>query len=80
MADMKLEKYKMPEQDPNERNMNFLEVALGYTEELAMKEADRCLTKSRWPQRGQRSRLASFMAYYTTDRAGVEDGGRAKRR
>jgi len=34
---------KMPEQDPQERAHNFYEVALGYTEELALKEASRCL-------------------------------------
>lgn len=33
----------MPEQDPNVRNKNFLEVAIGYTEEMAMEEASRCL-------------------------------------
>ena len=33
----------MPEQDPNLRNKNFLEVALGYTEEMAKEEAQRCL-------------------------------------
>ena len=33
----------MPEQDPNVRNHNFEEVALGYTEELAIEEATRCL-------------------------------------
>lgn len=33
----------MPEQDPQERAHNFYEVALGYTEELALREADRCL-------------------------------------
>lgn len=33
----------MPEQDPNVRNKNFLEVATGYTEEMAMEEASRCL-------------------------------------
>ena len=33
----------MPEQDPNVRNKNFLEVAMGYTEEMAMEEASRCL-------------------------------------
>ncbi|HPJ22761.1 MAG TPA: dihydropyrimidine dehydrogenase, partial [Clostridia bacterium] len=43
MADMKLEKYKMPEQEPETRNRNFKEVALGYTEELAVSEAERCL-------------------------------------
>lgn len=43
MADMKKEKYPMPEQQPDVRNKNFLEVALGYSEETAMKEALRCL-------------------------------------
>lgn len=33
----------MPEQDPEIRKRNFLEVPLGYTPELAMKEASRCL-------------------------------------
>lgn len=33
----------MPEQDPNVRNKNFREVALGYTEEMAVEEAKRCL-------------------------------------
>ena len=33
----------MPEQDPNVRNKNFLEVTMGYTEEMAMEEASRCL-------------------------------------
>ena len=31
---MSLEKVKMPEQDPNVRNKNFDEVALGYTPEM----------------------------------------------
>jgi len=33
----------MPEQPPEVRRRNFLEVPLGYTPELAMKEAERCL-------------------------------------
>lgn len=40
---MAKEKVKMPEQDPNVRNSNFEEVALGYTPEMAMEEATRCL-------------------------------------
>lgn len=36
-------KTKIPEQDPNVRNKNFEEVALGYTAEMAMEEATRCL-------------------------------------
>jgi len=43
MPNMSLKKVKMPEQDPNIRNKNFLEVALGYTEEMAKEEAQRCL-------------------------------------
>jgi glutamate synthase (NADPH/NADH) small chain len=43
MANMSLEKNAMPSQDPNVRNKNFLEVALGYTEEQALDEAARCL-------------------------------------
>lgn len=36
-------KHGMPEQDPKERINNFDEVALGYDEETAIKEAKRCL-------------------------------------
>ena len=43
MADMRLTKHEMPEQDPVIRAKNFDEVALGYTDELASAEADRCL-------------------------------------
>ncbi|HHW49195.1 MAG TPA: dihydropyrimidine dehydrogenase, partial [Clostridiaceae bacterium] len=43
MPNMSPKKVKMPEQDPNIRNKNFLEVALGYTEEMAREEAQRCL-------------------------------------
>ena len=38
-----LEKHKMPEQDPKVRAHNFEEVALGYDEETAIAEAERCL-------------------------------------
>ena len=43
MANMSLTKNPMPSQDPNVRNKNFDEVALGYTEEQALDEATRCL-------------------------------------
>ncbi len=36
-------KCPMPSQDPNVRNKNFDEVALGYTPEMAVNEARRCL-------------------------------------
>ena len=42
-ANMSLQKNPMPSQDPNVRNKNFQEVALGYTEEQALDEAKRCL-------------------------------------
>lgn len=43
MADMSPKKVAMPEQEPTVRNKNFNEVALGYTPEMAQKEAARCL-------------------------------------
>lgn len=43
MANMIATKTAMPEQDPNVRNKNFLEVAIGYTPEMAVDEAKRCL-------------------------------------
>lgn len=43
MPNMSLNKVAMPEQEPNVRNKNFEEVTLGYTEEMAKEEAQRCL-------------------------------------
>lgn len=43
MANMTLTKTKMPEQDGAVRRNNFLEVSLGYTEEMAVEEATRCI-------------------------------------
>ncbi|MBI2521030.1 MAG: NADPH-dependent glutamate synthase [Bdellovibrio sp.] len=40
---MKMSRMDMPEQDPNVRNTNFEEVALGYNVGLALNEAQRCL-------------------------------------
>lgn len=40
---MSAKKNEMPVQDPNVRNKNFSEVALGYSEEQAIDEAKRCL-------------------------------------
>ena len=42
-ANMIPEKTKMPEQDPKVRARNFQEVTLGYTEAMAIGEAERCL-------------------------------------
>ena len=49
MANMSLKKNPMPSQDPNVRNKNFLEVALGYTKEMALDEAQRCLNCKNMP-------------------------------
>lgn len=43
MINLVKEKNPMPEQAPDIRNKNFLEVATGYTEEMAIREAMRCL-------------------------------------
>ena len=43
MPNMTKIKTAMPEQDPNIRNRNFLEVSLGYNAELAQEEAQRCI-------------------------------------
>ena len=42
-------KCPMPSQDPNVRNKNFKEVALGYTAEMAVNEAKRCLNCPKKP-------------------------------
>lgn len=44
MANLTANRVKMPSQDPAVRSGNFLEVALGYTEEEALLEASRCLS------------------------------------
>ena len=46
---MSLTKVVMPEQDPNVRNKNFEEVTLGYTKEMEMEEAKRCLNCKKTP-------------------------------
>ena len=43
MPNMSLKKNPMPSQEPEIRNKNFDEVALGYTAEQAIDEANRCL-------------------------------------
>ncbi|MBQ1344097.1 MAG: dihydropyrimidine dehydrogenase, partial [Firmicutes bacterium] len=42
-ANMRMTKNPIPEQDPQVRAHNFKEVALGYTAEMAVDEAKRCL-------------------------------------
>ncbi len=43
MPNLSPKKVAMPEQAPDVRNRNFREVALGYTAEMAIEEAQRCL-------------------------------------
>ncbi|MDP2840748.1 MAG: hypothetical protein Q8O17_00530, partial [Candidatus Methanoperedens sp.] len=43
MGSSKLERQKMPEQEPKVRKTNFNEVALGFTKEQSVEEAKRCL-------------------------------------
>ncbi|MBE6703181.1 MAG: NADPH-dependent glutamate synthase [Ruminococcaceae bacterium] len=49
MANMSMKKNPMPTQAPEERNRNFNEVALGYTAEQAIDEANRCLRCKNMP-------------------------------
>ena len=51
MANMSMVKKPMPEQDPSVRTGNFDEVALGYTPEMAIDEAKRCLNCKNMPCR-----------------------------
>lgn len=49
MPNMSPVKNEMPCQDPNVRNKNFEEVSFGYTAEVAMEEAKRCLNCNHKP-------------------------------
>lgn len=49
MPNMNPKKNPMPSQKPDDRNHNFNEVALGYTEEMALDEAARCLNCKNMP-------------------------------
>ena len=49
MANMSLKKNEMPTQDASVRAHNFDEVALGYTEAVAIDEANRCLNCKNMP-------------------------------
>ena len=52
MINLRMNKNPMPEQDPDVRNKNFLEVTLGYTPEQAISEAMRCLKCRKKPCMG----------------------------
>ncbi|MBE6700409.1 MAG: NADPH-dependent glutamate synthase [Ruminococcaceae bacterium] len=49
MANMSPKRNEMPTQAPYERASNFKEVALGYTEDVAIDEANRCLNCKNMP-------------------------------
>ena len=49
MANMSPKKNEMPSQSPEIRRSNYEEVALGYTEEMALDEAARCLNCKNMP-------------------------------
>ncbi len=49
MPNMNPKKNPMPSQEPDVRNHNFQEVALGYTEAIALDEAERCLNCKNMP-------------------------------
>ncbi|MBQ4081701.1 MAG: NADPH-dependent glutamate synthase [Clostridia bacterium] len=48
-VNMEPKKYEMPSQPPEVRAHNFLEVALGYDEATALREAERCLNCKHMP-------------------------------
>ena len=48
-ANMNPKKTPMPTQEPSVRAKNFFEVAIGYTEEMALEEAARCLSCKNMP-------------------------------
>ena len=52
MPNMSQNKVPMPEQEPQVRNKNFDEVSCGYTEEMAVEEAERCLNCKHRPCMG----------------------------
>lgn len=49
MPNMSMKKNEMPSQEPSVRNRNYEEVALGYSEEIAVLEAERCLNCRNMP-------------------------------
>ena len=61
MPNMSMKKNPMPTQEPEVRNKNFNEVALGYTEEQAIDEAKRRLSRkdlySRFYRQGCRGQI-----------------------
>ena len=48
MPNMQMNKTPMPTREAEKRNKDFEEVTLGYTEEMALNEAQRCLNCRRY--------------------------------
>ena len=61
MPNMCMTKLPMPEQDPKVRARNFEEVSYGYTEEMAVEEAQRCLNCKHMPCVSKASQLQSVV-------------------
>lgn len=73
-----LNKNPMPEQDPKVRAKNFSEVSLGYTEELAKAEAERCLQCKAAPCRKGCPVQVDIPAFIKEVKAGDMDAAIAK--
>jgi glutamate synthase (NADPH/NADH) small chain len=75
---LSLNKNPMPEQDPKVRAKNFAEVSLGYTEELAKAEAERCLQCKAAPCRKGCPVQVDIPAFIKEVKAGDMDAAIAK--
>jgi glutamate synthase (NADPH/NADH) small chain len=75
---LSLNKNPMPEQDPKVRAKNFSEVSLGYTEELAKAEAERCLQCKAAPCRKGCPVQVDIPAFIKEVKAGDMDAAIAK--
>jgi glutamate synthase (NADPH/NADH) small chain len=75
---LSLNKNPMPEQDPKIRAKNFAEVSLGYTEELAKAEAERCLQCKMAPCRKGCPVQVDIPAFIKEIKAGDMDSAIAK--
>jgi glutamate synthase (NADPH/NADH) small chain len=75
---LSLNKNPMPEQDPKVRAKNFAEVSLGYTEELAKAEAERCLQCKAAPCRKGCPVQVDIPAFIKEVKAGDMDSAIAK--
>ena len=68
---MDLKKCPMPSQDPNVRNHNFDEVALGYTYDMAVNEARRCLACKNKPSPALMAKSPSLVCIIFSPRSTI---------